>query len=410
MGSVQATVRRPRPTSGRRLALLAAASLAAVLTIVLPSSAGGASGGTGELETDTPFDSGGMWIWYVSRSHGGNLGKIAARARRSDIGTVFIKSGDADDTWGQFSPALVSILHRGGLDVCAWQFVYGGQPLAEAKVGAESVRRGADCLVIDAEGHYEGRYAQADRYIRALRRRIGPNFPLALASFPYVDYHPAFPYSVFLGPGGATFNQPQMYWRAIGTSVTEVYEHSYLFNRVYDRPIHPIGQTYQDPTRRELIRFRRLADAYGSSGVSWWSWQETDRDEWKALGIRLAGRITGYAPVKEHPVLKRGSRGDLVVWAQQHLRGADQNVPVTGVFGPKTQAAVRRFQASTGLPANGVLATRTWRELLRFAPERIAWGARAAHARRAGEASLAAAPLSAKMPARRYEINPGPAP
>ena len=140
---------------------------------------------------------------------GRGLSRIITRARHSDIGTVYIKSGDSNDTWSQFNRPLIQRLHRGGLDVCAWQFVYGSHPVGEAKVGAASVRRGADCLVIDAEGQYEGKYAAADRYIRALRRRIGGSFPLSLAGFPYVDYHPAFPYSVFLGPGGAHFSQPQ---------------------------------------------------------------------------------------------------------------------------------------------------------------------------------------------------------
>ena len=77
-----------------------------------------------------------------------------------------------------------------------------------------------------------------------LRTLIGANFPVALAGFPYVDYHPAFPYSVFLGPGGAQFNTPQMYWLDIGTSVDAVYAHTLSFNRVYGRTIIPLGQTY----------------------------------------------------------------------------------------------------------------------------------------------------------------------
>ena len=101
--------------------------------------------------------------------------------------------------------------------------------------------------MIDAESEYEGKYAAADRYIRTLRARIGETFPLSLAGFPYVDYHPAFPYSVFFGPGGATYNQPQMYWKAIETSVRAVYEHTYLFNRLWGHPIYPVGQTYEAP-------------------------------------------------------------------------------------------------------------------------------------------------------------------
>lgn len=40
---------------------------------------------------------------------------------------------------------------RAGLHDCARQFVYGERPVAGAKVGAVAARRGAGCLVADAE-------------------------------------------------------------------------------------------------------------------------------------------------------------------------------------------------------------------------------------------------------------------
>ena len=194
-------------------------------------------------QTDaSPLDGDGMWIWYVSRAGGGSVQRIAATAKRRGIETVFIKSSDGGRYWGQFSRRLVRKLKRRGLNVCAWQYVYGGRPTTEAAVGARAVRAGADCLVIDAESQYEGKYTSARKYVRSLRARIGADYPLGLAGFPYVHYHPAFPYSVFLGPGGAQFNLPQMYWRAIGTTVSRVYSTTYLYNRVYGRPIHPLGQ------------------------------------------------------------------------------------------------------------------------------------------------------------------------
>ena len=362
---------------------------------------------------DTPFDRHGMWIWYVDRTEGGDPARIAARAKRAGIGTLYIKSGDAGDYWSQFSSSLVDRLHRAGLDVCAWQFVYGDSPLAEARVAAAAVRRGADCFVIDAEGQYEGKYAAADRYIRALRARIGDEYPLSLATFPYVDYHPAFPYSVFLGPGGATYNQPQMYWKAIGTSVREVYEHTYLFNRLWKAPLYPLGQTYQQPRRRELIGFRRFAENYGGLAVSWWAWHETNRRGWGALGAQLAGPVFGYRPIVSHPVLRRGSRGDLVVWAQMHLRAAVRpGLPITGMFGPMTRSAVREFQGERGIRANGVVGQSTWRALLKVEPVRPGWGGRKRRRGGAGASSAVAPsrPLSASLRARAYEIDPGPAP
>ena len=77
-----------------------------------------------------------MWIWYVEHSEGGSISRIVERAKRAGIGTVYVKSGDGGSVWSQFTTGLVNALHRGGLDVCAWQFVYGDNPVAEAKVGA----------------------------------------------------------------------------------------------------------------------------------------------------------------------------------------------------------------------------------------------------------------------------------
>jgi hypothetical protein len=395
------------------LAILLVMALTADMRIASAAS-GGAEQGVGPPTGQTPFARHGMWIWYVDRSEGGSVERIVARARRAGIGTLYIKAGDAGDVWSQFNKALVGALHRAGLDVCAWQFVYGDMPVAEAKAGAAAVRRGADCLVIDAEGHYEGKYAAADRYIRALRGRIGATFPLSLATFPYVDYHPSFPYSVFFGPEGATANQPQMYWRAIGTSVRAVYEHTFLFNRLWGHPLYPLGQTYGGAGRRDILRFRRFAESYGGLAPSWWDWQETSSVGWSALGATLAGPVFGYLPVVSHPLLKRGSVGDLVVWAQQHLRAAvEPQLPVTGIFGWQTRAAVRAFQATEGLLVDGVIGTTTWRSLLAFDPVRPRWAG--SRAKRGGGATASRAfpprrPPSASLPAKAYEIDPGPAP
>jgi Putative peptidoglycan binding domain len=396
----------------RRCVLAARLAVAAVATagmMAMPSPGTAQTPpGSGGAEASA-FDAQGMWIWYVSRSHGGSVAKIISRARRAGVGTVYVKSGDAGDYWSQFSSSLVSALHAGGLRVCAWQFVYGDAPFAEANVGAAAVARGADCLIIDAEGHYEGKYASADRYIRRLRSRVGPDFPLSLAGFPYVDYHPGFPYSVFLGPEGAQYNQPQMYWKTIGTSVSGVYAHTYLYNRVYQRPIYPIGQTYLEPGRRTIKRFRRFAINYGATGVSWWSWQETSGREWGVLARRVR-RMSGIRPKPALPSLRRGSRGDLVVWAQEHLMAAGQQLPVTGLYRNQTRNAVSSFQLQHGLYPDGVIGTETWRRLLDFAPVRVAWGSKL---RKGRSLSLAArpggadAPLSASLPPRRNEVDPG---
>jgi peptidoglycan hydrolase-like protein with peptidoglycan-binding domain len=315
----------------------------------------------------------GMWIWQLPRSDGGNLDAIAARAAAAGMQTVFVKSADAASVWTQFTPQLVQELHARGLRVCAWQFVYGTNPLGEAAAGIAAVNAGADCLIIDAETAYEGRYAAAQRYLATLRAAIGPAYPLGLTSFPYVDYHPRFPYSVFLGPGGAQANLPQVYWKDIGGSVDAVSARTVAHNRIYRTPLAPLGQAYSAPPPQDLQRFRAIWAGYGVAGLSWWSWQAASDTTWAALTQPPPSPVT--LPDPGWPALRRGASGDEVVWMQQHLVSADPSVVVDGKFTALTEAALRTFQIARALPPSGATDAATWEALLALPTRAVDWTA-----------------------------------
>jgi hypothetical protein len=322
----------------------------------------------------TAFEGQGMWIWYVSKSAAGSLPAIVAQAHAAGVTTVFVKSSDGSSNyWSQFSPELVQQLHANGLRVCAWQFVYGTDPVGEAELGAQAVASGADCLVIDAESAYENRYGAAQAYIDTLRAKIGPSYPVGLASFPYVDYHESFPYSVFLGPNGAQFNAPQMYWKDIGTSVADVFVHTYEENLIYGRAIAPLGQTYQSPSAEELVAFRSLAAAYGAKGVSWWDWQETPAGGWTALAEPLNPSLTVPSPELTSPLLSEGAKGDQVLWLQEHLASAIPTQATSGIFDSTTTANLEQFQTAHGIPASGQTDPNTWAALLALPPVTVDW-------------------------------------
>jgi hypothetical protein len=207
-----------------------------------------------------------------------------------------------------------------------------------------------------------------------------------------------------------------MYWKDIGTSVRGVFAHTYLYNRVWGRPIFPIGQTYGAPGRLGLRLFRRYSASYGAV-PSWWDWQETIVPEWQALGSRQGRlKLPGFTPAVEYPLLRIGAKGDLVVWAQERLITAGDDVEVNGIFERRTRRAVRAFQEAHGLTPDGKLGSETWAQLVNYTPFRVEWAAAAPivsslerGAPRSGPhpgRPVAHKPLSATLPAVRDELSP----
>ena len=363
-GSVSVTL---SDRAGRR-------SNARKITVAAPPRIGGPAPAPGTLPD--AFKGNGMWIWELSRSDGGDIATIVARARAAAISTVFVKSSDGPaNRWAQFSPELVAALHANGIRACAWQFVYGTDPLAEASLGADAIADGADCLVIDAESQYKGKYAAAQQYMAALRATVGPNYPLGLTSFPYVDYHPTLPYSVFLAPGGAQANLPQVYWKDIGGTVDAVSGRTLAQNRIYGTAIAPLGQTYGAAPPEDIARFRSLWAGYGSAGLSWWSWQHTPEPSWATLTLPVAPLPLPPAD-PGWPTLASGKKGDQVVRLQQHLKSFDPALTVTGTFDAATDQALRNFQSARGLPLTGSTDALTWQALLGLPVQPVDWQAR----------------------------------
>ncbi len=182
---------------------------------------------------------------------------------------------------GQFNQRLVDRLHRGGLDVCAWQFVYGNHPVGEAKVGAASVRRGADCLVIDAEGDYEGRYA--------VRRPLHPGAAPARSAPPSRSRWRASPTSTTTRPSPTRSSSG----RERPASTSRRCTGTRSGPRSAPSTSTPTSTTASGaarssrsgrPTQRVSLRslklFRRFALTYGGGPPSWWDWQETNARQW----------------------------------------------------------------------------------------------------------------------------------
>ena len=72
------------------------------------------------------------------------------------------------------------------------------------------------------------------------------------------------------------------------------------------------------------------------------------------------------APANSYPgyLLKRGSRGKAVEDVQRRLG----RLTIDGIYGPKTEARVKSFQAAFGLAIDGIVGPQTWKALFTDPP------------------------------------------
>lgn len=69
-------------------------------------------------------------------------------------------------------------------------------------------------------------------------------------------------------------------------------------------------------------------------------------------------------PSASLPILRPGMEGDAVRFLQQRLRAMQvYSGPISGVFGPQTEAAVRQLQQTRNLTVDGIVGPATWNAL-----------------------------------------------
>ena len=224
------------------------------------------------------FRGNGMWIWELPKSERRRPRRDRRPgARRRASSTVFVKSSDGADDRGRSSTRRSSqALHAHGLHVCAWQFVYGNDPLGEAAQGASAVATGADCLVIDAETPLRGQV----RAGAAVRRRAAGGGRPRLPDRPDVVPVRRLP------PAAAVLGLPRP-GRRPGQPAAGLLEghrrDRRRGQRAHARPQPHLRRRRSRRSARPTSRRRRPRSsasaqvwaAYGAGGLSWWSWQAT---------------------------------------------------------------------------------------------------------------------------------------
>ncbi|MBI3158574.1 MAG: nuclear transport factor 2 family protein [Chloroflexi bacterium] len=240
----------------------------------------------------------GAYIWKILDCENGNPGAIRAEAQKCGFSHVLIKVADGDRTYNYDKNRLLDMvapvgreLRAAGIQVWGWQYIYGKEPLAEARKAIQRVKElSLDGFVVNAEIEFKasGMDVAARRYMQELRNALR-NVPLALSTFRFPSYHPQFPYDAFLEY--CDFNMPQVYWQGAHNPDAQLKRAETEFaGRRFRRPLIPTGAAYAygdwKPTPNDVILFLNTARSLKLSAANFWSWDYARRflpDVWRAI-------------------------------------------------------------------------------------------------------------------------------
>lgn len=167
------------------------------------------------------------------------------------------------------------------------------------------------------------------------------------------------------------YDQFFVYGRSYFTNISRLADE--LFNDYIRRPgfVEPLAAKFCNGTTAKC------------EGLSQWGSQNLAQQGYSSIQIlrNYYGNIeiVNNAPVRNYTssypggAIRRGNIGPNVVIIQTELNRISQNYPaipkipkVDGIFGEKTEAAVRKFQEIFNLKIDGIVGQSTWYELVRL--------------------------------------------
>jgi hypothetical protein len=229
----------------------------------------------------------GWFIWQVSRCEHGSAPAIADKATAAGLSHVLLKVADRTYAYGfnwhgqdQVAP-VAAALRAKEIQVWGWHYVYGEQPVDEAKAAVKRAHQlELDGYVIDAEGEYTapGMAAAAHTFMVSLKAGLPAEMPVALSSYRFPSVHRDLPWAAFLEH--CDLSMPQVYWQGahnaeaqLTRSVTEL-SNAKLVGNV--RPVVPTGSAYGSgdwiATADDLGKFLAAAQQLKLSAANFYSW------------------------------------------------------------------------------------------------------------------------------------------
>ena len=226
----------------------------------------------------------GFFIWKIKNCESGDPQAIAAESIEAGLSHVLIKIANGIYTynydWNQMIdlvPPVVKALHDVGIQVWGWHYVYGDDPINEARIAKSRVQDlDLDGYVIDAEGEYKesGKANAAKTFMSELRNGLGKNVPIALSSYRYPSLHPI-PWSAFLEK--CDYSMPQVYWMEAHNPGAQLERTVREYESLdFNPPMIPVGAAFTEygwsPTGIDIQEFLDTARSLNLSAVNFYEW------------------------------------------------------------------------------------------------------------------------------------------
>jgi len=235
----------------------------------------------------------GFWITEISTCENGVPQAIRDAAQQAGLSHVIINVADGPRAIAPETglAATVDLLRNCGMIVWGWQRIYGDDPDGEAQAARRQVHTlGLSGYVLRAGAAYErlDKQRAAERFLHEVR--LGLDVPLALSAYRFPNYHPRFPWAVFLKH--CDFHLPPVFWEAAHNAAWQLNESKRQCDALpWARPYLAVGAAYRAPSgwaprEQDIVAFLEAASVLKVAAVSFFEWGACRRDlplVWKTI-------------------------------------------------------------------------------------------------------------------------------
>ncbi|MCM0594082.1 MAG: peptidoglycan-binding domain-containing protein [Gloeotrichia echinulata DEX184] len=316
----------------------------------------------------------GVWIWYLSEIRSDYLEQLD----KCHVKRIYLKVFDGKRNkqqnptfWDwQCSPEIVQSFKSRGIEVYGWGYHYG---TSDVEQQVEKVKQALDCgldgyiLDVEKEVKDQSTHPHVEKLLLALRPLVKEG-TLGYTSFGYPEFHREIPWRML--DKYCDIALPQIYFEKFSFKPTTQEKVEACFNAHKQlgltKPILPIWGSETDSTNpATAAELQNYLNQY--PGASIWRIPNTG-ERGEAWNLKYNGAAIVIPEDSNLPVLtrilRRGSKGQDVETLQKLLneKGFDAG-QVDGDFGPKTEAAVKKFQTQASITVDGIVGPQTWQAL-----------------------------------------------